>query len=129
MRILIDTQIFIWAVLDSKYLGEQARSLMIDADEIFVSAASIWEISIKTKLGKLEGEPEQFVKAITKSGFQELAISVRHAVKVYNLPNYHRDPFDRMLIAQALSEPLLLLTADQTLGQYGDFVITTSKNV
>ena len=83
MRFLIDTQIFIWAVMDSENLSAPARRIMLDATEIFVSSASIWEIAIKTKLGKLEGDPKEFVESIGQSGFRELAISAHHAAKVY----------------------------------------------
>jgi len=115
MRILIDTQIFIWAVVDSDNLSAQVRRIMLSATNIFVSSASIWEIAIKARLGKLEGDPNEFAEAIGQSGFQEIAITARHAAKVYDLPLYHRDPFDRLLIAQAISEPLRLLTADKAL--------------
>lgn len=124
MQLLIDTQIFIWAVMDSPRLGQKARYVMLDADEVVVSAASIWEIAIKIKLGKLEGDPAEFVEAIGASGFQELTISVKHAAKVHELPLYHRDPFDRLLIAQALVEPMRLLTADSVLAQYSELVMT-----
>lgn len=124
MRLLIDTQIFIWAVMDSEKLSGQARRIMLDAAEVFVSAASIWEIAIKAKLGKLEGNPKEFVAAIDQSGFRELVISARHAAAVHELPFHHRDPFDRLLIAQALTEPLRLLTADSVLGQYSELVMT-----
>ncbi len=124
MRILIDTQIFIWAVIDSENLSARARRIMLDATEIFVSSASIWEIAIKARLGKLEGNPNEFAEAIVQSGFQEIAVTARHAAKVYDLPLYHRDPFDRLLIAQAISEPLRLLTADKLLAQYSELVMT-----
>jgi len=107
---------------------EQARQIMLDATEIFVSAASIWEIAIKARLGRLKGDPKEFVKAIEQSGFRELVISARYAATVYQLPLHHRDPFDRILIAQAISEPLRLLTADRTFSQYSDLVITTQKS-
>ena len=123
MRILIDTQIFVWSVIDSEKLVPPARQIILEAAEVFVSAASIWEIAIKAKIGKLEGDPHEFVAAIDKSGFHELPIMARHAAKVYELPLYHRDPFDRMLIAQALSEPLRLLTADGMLAQYSELVM------
>jgi PIN domain nuclease of toxin-antitoxin system len=121
---LIDTQIFIWAVIDSENLSARARRIMLDATEIFVSSASIWEIAIKARLGKLEGNPNEFAEAIVQSGFQEIAVTARHAAKVYDLPLYHRDPFDRLLIAQAISEPLRLLTADKLLAQYSELVMT-----
>jgi len=123
MRLLIDTQIFIWSVMDSEKLSPRARQIMLDADEVFVSAASIWEIAIKVKIGKLEGDPHEFVDAISGSGFRELSISAHHAATLHELPLYHRDPFDRMLIAQALSEPLRLLTADGMLAQYSELVM------
>jgi len=128
MRLLIDTQVFIWAVLESEHLRVQARQIILDATDVFVSAASIWEIAIKARLGRLEGDPKEFVAAIEQSGFKELAISARHAAMVHELPLHHRDPFDRLLIAQALSEPLRLLTADRALGQYSDLVITIQRS-
>lgn len=73
MRLLIDTQIFIWSVLDSYKLGLNARQIMLGAGEVFVSAASIWEIAIKAKIGKLEGDPDEFVEAIEESGFRDKA--------------------------------------------------------
>lgn len=124
MRLLIDTQIFIWAVIDSDRLGEESRQIMLEATEVFVSAASIWEIAIKSKLGKLEGDPKEFVAAIEQSGCHELVISAQHAAMVHELPFYHRDPFDRRLIAQAQCEPLRLLTADKNLSQYSELVMT-----
>jgi len=123
MRLLIDTQIFIWTVLDSDSLSLKARQIMLGASEIFVSAASIWEIAIKARIGKLEGNPDEFVEAIEESGFRELMISSRHAAKVHELPLYHRDPFDRLLIAQALTEPMKFLTADSMLEQYSELVM------
>ncbi len=124
MNILIDTQIFIWSVMDSERLNDKIRLMMLAVDKVFVSAASIWEISIKTKIGKLEGDPNEFVSAILKSGFIELPILAHHAVAVHDLPLYHRDPFDRILVAQSISESLKLLTADKVLGQYSELVIT-----
>lgn len=122
MRLLIDTQIFIWVVIDSKHLSSQARQILLDAAEVFVSAASVCEIAIKVRLGKLEGDPHTFAAAIFQSGFYELPISARHAARVYELPLYHGDPFDRLLIAQAVSEPLRLLTADRVLCKYSELV-------
>jgi PIN domain nuclease of toxin-antitoxin system len=127
MRLLIDTQIFIWSVIESTDLSEQARDIILEATDVFVSAASIWEIAIKARLGRLAGDPVGFVSAIEQSGFQELPISASHAAAVHDLPLHHRDPFDRLLIAQALSEPLRLLTADRILGQYSDLVLTVQR--
>ncbi len=127
MRLLIDTQIFIWTVLDSDKLVPKTRRIMLDADEIFVSAASIWEIAIKAKLGKIEGDPADFLEAIETSGFQELKISGSHAAEVHKLAFHHRDPFDRLLIAQAIVEPMKFLTADALLYNYSELVITVPK--
>ncbi len=127
MRVLIDTQIFIWSVMDSEKLGPWARQIILDATEVFVSAASIWEIAIKVKIGKLEGDPHEFAAAIAGSGFRELLISARHAATVHELPFYHRDPFDRLLIAQTLSEPMRFLTADSLLEKYSELVMTVPK--
>jgi PIN domain nuclease of toxin-antitoxin system len=97
---------------------------MVDSDnEVFVSAASIWEIAIKAALGQIKGDPAAIQAAVDPSGFIELPITGKHAVQVSKLPPHHRDPFDRMLIAQSLVEPMKLLTHDQTLTAYGDLVM------
>ncbi|WP_045220329.1 type II toxin-antitoxin system VapC family toxin [Desulfonatronum thioautotrophicum] len=127
MRILIDTQIFIWSVLDSDLLCSKARRIMLDADKIYVSAASIWEIAIKTKIGKLQGDPHEFRDAISESGFHELCITTRHSASVHDLPLHHRDPFDRLLLAQAVIEPMWFLTADGFLAKYSKMVLTVPK--
>lgn len=122
MRLLLDTHIFLWAVTDSRKLKAATRRQMLAADEIYVSAASIWKIAIKSRLGKIVGDAEQLAQAIGESGFIELPVSARHAARVAQLPLHHHDPFDRLLVAQSLSEPLFLLTADGALARYGEFV-------
>jgi PIN domain nuclease of toxin-antitoxin system len=122
MRLLLDTQIYLWFVADSGKLSKQARRKIIAADEVYVSAASIWETSIKAALGKISVDLEDLVDAIGQSGFVELPILARHAVQVAALPPHHRDPFDRMLIAQAVQEPMHLLTADKALKPYSDLI-------
>jgi PIN domain nuclease of toxin-antitoxin system len=122
MRLLLDTHVFLWAVSGSRKLKAAARQQMLAADEIYVSAASIWEVAIKSRLGKIEADPARLADAIKDSGFIELPVSSRHAARVVQLPLHHHDPFDRLLIAQSLCEPLILLTADETLTQYGDWV-------
>jgi len=121
MRLLLDTHVFIWAITGSSRL-KPARDLILSAEAVFVSAASIWEIATKAGLGKIQGDPGEMAAAIESSGFLELPVSARHAARVAALPNHHSDPFDRLLIAQAVSEPLLLLTADRMLAQYSDVV-------
>jgi PIN domain nuclease of toxin-antitoxin system len=94
----------------------------LQASEVYISSASIWEIQIKINLKKLKGDIEQIVEAIDQSNYLELPITARHAAAVSKLANHHRDPFDRMLIAQAISEPLTFLTADAALKKYSDLV-------
>ena len=124
MRLLLDTQIFLWYLADSKRLVPRARTAISGADRVFVSAASIWEAAIKTALGKLTVVLDDLVAGIAASGFSELPITALHAARVAALPDHHRDPFDRMLIAQALHEPLHLLTADAALRRYSELIVT-----
>lgn len=96
------------------------------AEEVFVSAASIWEVAIKVRIGKLEADPNALILAIGESGFTELPVSAAHAARVSSLAMHHADPFDRLLIAQAVSEPLHLLTADKLLTKYSELVLLCS---
>ena len=123
MRHLIDTHIYLWCLTDSRKLTEKARKLIADVQDVYVSSASIWEASIKVGLGKLDADINLMVREIEANGFQELPVRASHAALACDLPDIHKDPFDRMLIAQALSEPLRLLTADGYLGSYTDLVI------
>lgn len=122
MRLLLDTQIYLWYLADSPKLSRAARTAIASAEDVFVSAASIWEATIKVGLGKLKGDPVELVKGIQASGFSELQVTAIHAAAVAQLKPLHRDPFDRLLVAQAVSEPLRLLTADPTLVPYSDLV-------
>jgi PIN domain nuclease of toxin-antitoxin system len=123
MRLLLDTHIFLWAVAGSPLLKPAARRLLERADEVFVSAASIWEIAIKARLGKIEADPHELAAAIDASGFLELPVTATHAAGVSRLDLHHNDPFDRLLVAQALAEPLRLVTADPVLSRYSDLVL------
>lgn len=123
MRLLLDTHVFLWAVAGSTRLKAPARRLIDAADEVYVSAASIWEIAIKAGLGKIDADPQELAAAIVASGFLELPVSATHAAGVAQLEVHHNDPFDRLLIAQALAEPLKLLTADDMLTKYSDVVL------
>jgi PIN domain nuclease of toxin-antitoxin system len=122
MNLLLDTHVFIWAVDDDPKLSAAAWSTIEAADAVYVSSASIWEATIKHQLGKLKVAPERLVDAVAGSGFLELPIRLRHAAAVGRLPLIHRDPFDRLLLAQAISEPLHFLTADDKLTQYSELV-------
>ena len=105
--------------------GFPARPLEImrGAESVFVSSASIWEVAIKARLGKIDADPQELFHQIQINGFQELPVWSRHALVVASLPLHHTDPFDRLLIAQAMTEPLHLLTVDSQLKQYSDLVI------
>ncbi|HEY3598231.1 MAG TPA: type II toxin-antitoxin system VapC family toxin [Paraburkholderia sp.] len=124
MRLLLDTHIYLWVVADDRKLSRSARKLISDADEVFISSASIWEASIKVGLGKLDVDVRQLVSTINAGGFSELPVRAAHAAMVRDLPDIHRDPFDRLLVAQALCEPLRLVTADSHLAGYTDLVIS-----
>jgi PIN domain nuclease of toxin-antitoxin system len=128
VRILLDTQIAIWAPTDTKRLSDRARALIADqANDVFVSAVSVWEIALEFALGKRSGAPPfsgaVALDAFTAAGYRMLNVTAHHAAGVENLPLLHADPFDRLLVAQALLEPLRLLTADAALAGYGALVI------
>jgi PIN domain nuclease of toxin-antitoxin system len=125
MRLLLDTHIFLWCIKDDRRLSKTTRSKILHASEVYISSASIWEATIKIKLKKLDANIEKLVEAIDESGFLELPITPRHAIAANHLPAIHRDPFDRILIAQAISEPLTFLTADTLLHNYSDLVEVT----
>lgn len=124
MRVLLDTHIVLWWLTGDRRLSKQADRVIKDADNvIFVSAASIWEVAVKTGLGQIEADPFAIQAAIEPSGFAELPVTGKHTAQVATLPSHHRDPFDRMLLAQSLAEPMRLLTSDATLARYGDIVL------
>lgn len=118
MRLLLDTHVFLWAVADSPRLNAEARRMIADAEVVHVSAASVWEAAIKVRLGKLRADVDALAGAIAGSGFVELPVRAAHCAGVALLPEHHADPFDRLLVAQALAEPLRLVTADAQLARY-----------
>lgn len=118
-RFLLDTHTLLWWLVDSPQLGERCKEIISDQrNQIFVSAATSWEISIKMSLGKLEA-PEDMDSVVEDEGFSKLPISLYHGQLAGQLPPIHRDPFDRMLVAQAQAEGLIIMTADENIGQYG----------
>jgi PIN domain nuclease of toxin-antitoxin system len=121
-RYLLDTSTFLWWLADKPRLSKTALSLMVDgANEIVLSAASVWEIAIKIKLGKLalRGDLQKIIEAqVRTNGVQILAITAAHASLTLALPMIHRDPFDRLLIAQARAERLALLSSDEEIARY-----------
>ena len=118
MKVLLDTHICLWSLLDDPNLSPQARRLMEKASNVFVSSASLWEVAIKHSLGKLPVSAEAMRDYLLGSGAEFLPILPEHCLALAGLPALHSDPFDRMLIAQALVEPLHLITHDDALRGY-----------
>ena len=124
MRLLLDTHILLWWLSDDASLPGVARAAIRDPlSEVFVSAATAWEIAIKQALGKLDFPVAQFPAILAAEGFEPLGITVDHAVLAGALPLHHNDPFDRILIAQAQHEGLTLVTADAAIPRYGVAVL------
>ena len=119
MRLLLDSRAYLWWLADDARLSAAARAAIADSRSIVhVSAATIWELAIKAALGRLDTGGADLTDEIAANGFVELPISARHAAKAGALPRHHDDPFDRMLIAQALSESLVLVTLDRAFRAY-----------
>jgi PIN domain nuclease of toxin-antitoxin system len=118
-RLLVDTRALLWWLTDDPALSAAARAAIADpANEPLVSTACVWEIAIKRSLGKLTA-PDDLPERIADAGFEWLPIRAEHAWRVRDLPDHHRDPFDRVLVAQALIERLPIITADPHFGEYG----------
>lgn len=125
MRLLVDTHVLLWAVAEPDKLPSAHRERLESPDnEILFSAASIWELAIKVQIGRLPlaVSPEEIAGAAARIGFDELPVTAAHAAAIRQLPLYHRDPFDRLLIAQTIHEPARFLTADAMLKRYSDLV-------
>ena len=122
MNLLLDTPIYLWWLIDSPALPKQAHRMVEDADQVFVSVVSVWEAGIKWRAGKLPVSPEVLVEGINQNGLITLPVNLAHTIQLSQLPDHHRDPFDRMLVAQAMAEPMFLLTSDRALADYGDLV-------
>lgn len=127
MRLLLDTQIAIWMLNDRPRVPRPIVEMIEEPEnKCYVSAVSVWEISIKFALGKASAPPFSGTEAIghfTRASFDLLPVTPDHAAAVGTLPHHHGDPFDRLLVAQALTEPLRLVTADRQLAAYSDTVI------
>ena len=125
MRVLLDTHVLLWALIAPKRLGKEARAAIESPDnDVLFSAASIWEIAIKSALKRTDFHvaPDAIVAAAIESGFTELPVRSAAAIQVAKLPPHHRDPFDRLLIAQAITEPATLFTVDSQLNVYSELV-------
>lgn len=125
MRVLLDLQIALWAVVGSRRLAPRAKEAILAADAVFVSVASVWEIAIKHGLARADMpvSSAQALQAFSDAGYELLNIRAEHAVAVERLTAIHNDPFDRMLIAQALVEPLTLITRDALVASYSSAIM------
>ena len=118
-RLLLDTHVLLWWLSDDPQLGPVTRQVIGDPrNEVFISAASTWEISIKQSLGKLSA-PDDMDTIVEDEGFDKLPITLYHGEQAGRLPGHHKDPFDRMLIAQAQTEGLVVVTNDEKISRYG----------
>ena len=125
MNLLLDTHVLLWAASEPQRLSAKARNMLLDpANQLVFSAASLWEISIKSSLDRTDFKVDsrRLWRMLLVNGYRELPVTSEHAVAVNELPALHKDPFDRILVAQARVEGLLLLTADKMVAKYGEGV-------
>ena len=122
MHLLLDTHVLIWWFSADQRLSKKAISLITEAEKVYVSSASIWEATTKKRLGKLDVDLSLISTSLDKEGFIELPVRISHTLQTLELAEIHRDPFDRILIAQAISEPLRFMTADSALQPYSDLI-------
>jgi PIN domain nuclease of toxin-antitoxin system len=126
LNVLLDTHVALWAVTDSPKLPQKARELILSPKTtVWISSASVWEIAIKHALGRgdMPVSSQDAVRYFRESGYRFLAVEPEHAVAIEDLPTYHQDPFDRILVTQALVEPMRLITHDATVARYSDTII------
>ncbi|MEH1827161.1 MAG: type II toxin-antitoxin system VapC family toxin [Nostoc sp.] len=127
MELLLDTCALIWSLEDNSCLLPEVRQQISDSsNKVVVSAVSVWEIEIKRKKGQLK-TPDNLIQAIIDTDFSFLSITEHHAVKAASLPEYHKDPFDRLLIAQAILEKMIIITSDTQFINYGVPLLFTTK--
>ena len=125
MNLLLDTHMLLWAASDPQKISAKGRNLLLAVEnQLFFSTASLWEISIKNGLERpdFNVDPRRLWRMLQASGYRELTVSAEHAIAVNDLPPLHKDPFDRILVAQARVEGFLLLTADKLVAKYGEGV-------
>ena len=122
MRVLLDTHVLLWVFADSPQINQVKPLILSNETEVYISTASWWELAIKISIGKLDADLNMLRTASAESGFIDLPILGAHTQTLLNLPMLHRDPFDRMLVAQAISEPMRLLTNDSALSEYSSLI-------
>jgi PIN domain nuclease of toxin-antitoxin system len=122
MKYLLDGMVWLWSIDSTARISKRGLEVLTNGEEeIYFSSATVWELTIKAHLGKLTlpGPPSECIPSfVAKQGLKPLSVTHAHAVKVYDLPSYHRDPFDRLLIAQAIVEEMTILTADRAFAKY-----------
>ena len=124
MNLLLDTHALLWAVSEPQRLAPRAAALIIDpGNSVYVSAVNTWEMVIKAGLGRLEAPFGELSRIFEATGFFELPVTIAHSLRVLELPALHRDPFDRLLVAQALEEGLTLVSRDSAVAAYGAPVV------
>lgn len=123
MRLLLDTHIVLWTLIGSPRIASVQDLILSDETEVFVSVVSWWELATKIAIGKLDADLSVLRQTAKDSGFFELTVRGEHTEVLVNLPLLHRDPFDRMLVAQTMVEPMKLITADAVLRKYTDLVM------
>ena len=127
MKVLIDTHVFLWSIASPKKLSSRARSVIESGNnQVFLSVASLWEIVIKVQVGKLSlpDHAERYLRRrIAETDIEVLPITAEHTLKLFSIPDHHRDPFDRILVAQSLEEQIAIVTADTAVTRYSVQVI------
>ncbi len=119
MKFLLDTHALLWWLADDDQLGQQARELVADpGNDVLVSMVSLWEIAVKTRIGKLQADIEEIMDAVPREGFTLLDIGMAHLLTLAGLPVHHRDPFDHLLIAQAITENATFISEDRNIAGY-----------
>jgi PIN domain nuclease of toxin-antitoxin system len=127
VKVLLDTHAFLWAITDNPQLSDKARRMFTSSDnELLLSAASVWEILVKVQIGRLplpKPAGDYLERQLAKNAITVLPIQLRHVLRLERLPLHHRDPFDRLLIAQSLEEELPVLTADPLMKNYSAMLL------
>jgi PIN domain nuclease of toxin-antitoxin system len=127
MKLLLDTHALLWWLADDKLLGRQARELVEDpGNDILISVVSLWEIAVKTRIGKLQADIKEITDAVQQEGFALLDIGIAHLRTLGALPMHHRDPFDHLLIAQAIAEDATFMSEDRNAARYPARTVTCS---
>jgi PIN domain nuclease of toxin-antitoxin system len=127
MRLLLDTQALLWWLSDDGRLEIQARALIEDpGNDVLVSVVSLWEIAVKVRIGKLQADLREIVESVGREGFSPLGISMPHLLTLVELPKHHRDPFDHLLIAQAIAEDAAFVSEDRNAPRYEVRLVTCS---